>query len=163
MVAGETSREQVLEWLASVADPEIPVLSITDLGIVRDVSVEDAVVVALAPTYSGCPATEVIENSVVAALQDRGVTDVRIERVLTPPWTTDWISDEGREKLRKYGIAPPEKGASKHELLHGSRTIACPRCDSTNTEVVSEFGSTACKASWRCKDCLEPFEYFKCI
>jgi ring-1,2-phenylacetyl-CoA epoxidase subunit PaaD len=159
----EYNREQVLEWLSEVSDPEIPVLSITDLGIVRDVDVGDAVVVSLSPTYSGCPATEVIENSVVAALQNRGVTEVRIERVLTPPWTTDWISDEGRDKLRVYGIAPPEKGASKRELLHGSRKIACPRCDSQNTALVSEFGSTACKASYRCADCLEPFEYFKCI
>ena len=163
MVAPAPSRAQVLEWLAAVQDPEIPVLSITDLGIVRDVSVGDDVVVSLSPTYSGCPATEVIEQSVVAALQERGVTDVRIERVLTPPWTTDWISDEGREKLRAYGIAPPEKSASKHELLQGSRRVSCPRCGSESTALVSEFGSTACKASYRCSDCLEPFEYFKCI
>ena len=117
--------------------------------------------VQLTPTYSGCPATEVIEQSVIDALADKGIDDVRIERVLSPPWTTDWISDEGREKLRDYGIAPPEKGASKRALLRGA--IACPRCDSTNTAVVSEFGSTACKASYRCNECLEPFEYFKCI
>ena len=163
MVATAVSREQVLDWLSEVADPEIPVVSITDLGIVRDVIVGDGVTVALTPTYSGCPATEVIEQSVVEALQKYGIEDVSIERVLAPPWTTDWISAEGRQKLREYGIAPPAESASKRALLHGTRKIACPRCDSTETEVVSEFGSTACKASYRCRACLEPFEYFKCI
>lgn len=157
------SREQVLEWLAAVADPEIPVLTIADLGILRDVTIGDDVMVQLTPTYSGCPATEVIEKSVVDALRDKGIENVRIERVLSPAWTTDWISEAGREKLREYGIAPPEKGASKRELLHGAASIACPRCASVNTAVVSEFGSTACKASYKCNDCMEPFEYFKCI
>jgi ring-1,2-phenylacetyl-CoA epoxidase subunit PaaD len=152
-----------MDWLGNVADPEIPVVSIVDLGIVRDVIVADNVTVELSPTYSGCPATEVIENSVVEALNKYGIENVEIRRVLSPPWTTDWISDEGRDKLRRYGIAPPEKGASKRALLHGEREIACPRCDSVNTAVVSEFGSTACKASYKCNDCLEPFEYFKCI
>ena len=150
-------------WLSDVADPEIPVLSIMDLGIVRGVTLNDQVTVALTPTYSGCPATEVIEQSVIDALHEHGVEDVLIDRVLSPPWTTDWISDEGRNKLRDYGIAPPEQGSSKRELLFGSRAIVCPRCNSTNTQVVSEFGSTACKASYKCVDCLEPFEYFKCI
>ena len=163
MVTTAVSREQVLDWLSEVADPEIPVLSITDLGIVRDVTVDDSVTVALAPTYSGCPATEVIEQSVIEALQRYGIQDVVIERVLSPAWTTDWISPEGRDKLRVYGIAPPEEGGSKRALLSGTRKIACPRCDSLDTEVVSEFGSTACKASYRCRACLEPFEYFKCI
>ena len=157
------SREQVLEWLAEVADPEIPVLTIADLGILRDVVVDDQLTVKLTPTYSGCPATEVIEQSVIDALRDRGIENVRIERVLSPPWTTDWISNEGREKLREYGIAPPVAGASKRELLHGALPVACPRCGSVDTAVVSEFGSTACKASYRCNECLEPFEYFKCI
>ena len=152
----ETSYEpdQILAWLSEVEDPEIPVLTITDLGIVRGVDCDDGVTVSLTPTYSGCPATEAIEASVVAALEDRGVADVRIKRVLSPPWTTDWISPEGRDKLRVYGIAPPERRA---------RQIACPRCESDNTEIVSEFGSTACKASYKCLDCLEPFEYFKCL
>ena len=160
---GVVSREQVMDWLADVPDPEIPVLSVLDLGIVRDVQVGERIVVALAPTYSGCPATEAIEASVIAALQDQGIADVAVERVLSPPWTTDWISDAGREKLRKYGIAPPEKGASKRELLRGEHIVPCPRCESQQTELVSEFGSTACKASYRCVDCLEPFEYFKCL
>lgn len=147
-------REEILEWLSHVPDPEIPVLTITDLGIVRDVDCGEAVTVSLTPTYSGCPATEAIEASVVATLEDRGVSDVRIKRVLSPAWTTDWISDAGRKKLRVYGIAPPERR---------DRPVACPRCDSSNTETISEFGSTACKASYRCIDCLEPFEYFKCL
>ena len=163
MVANGISREQVLGWLSGVPDPEIPVLTIADLGIVRGVTVNEEVIVELTPTYSGCPATEMIEQSVIDTLHRHGVEGVSIKRVLTPPWTTDWISDEGRDKLRKYGIAPPEQGASKRELLHSNRSIACPRCDSLNTSVVSEFGSTACKASYKCSDCLEPFEYFKCI
>ncbi|MDH3611705.1 MAG: phenylacetate-CoA oxygenase subunit PaaJ [Gammaproteobacteria bacterium] len=162
MVAIGISREQVLDWLSVVPDPEIPVLTIADLGIVRGVTIDEQVIVELTPTYSGCPATEVIEQSVIDTLHKHGV-DVSIKRVLSPPWTTDWISKEGRDKLKEYGIAPPEQGASKRELLQGNRNIACPRCDSVNTAVVSEFGSTACKASYKCIDCLEPFEYFKCI
>ena len=153
----------MLEWLSKVPDPEVPALSITDLGIVRDVVVNGEVMVALTPTYTGCPATEVIEQSVIDALHEQGVKDVVINRVLSPPWTTDWISDEGREKLREYGIAPPQAGASKRAMLQGDRAIACPRCSSVNTSLVSEFGSTACKASYKCTACLEPFEYFKCI
>lgn len=147
-------REQVMGWLSEVADPEIPVLTITDLGIVRDVDCSDGVTVSLTPTYSGCPATEAIEASVIAALEERGVENVNIRRVLSPPWTTDWISEAGRNKLRLYGIAPPERR---------DRPVACPRCESSNTEVVSQFGSTACKAAHKCLDCLEPFEYFKCL
>ena len=163
MVVAAVDREAVLGWLSRVPDPEIPVLTITDLGIVRDVEVDDGVTVALTPTYSGCPATEAIEKSVVATLREHGVDAITIRRVLSPAWTTDWISAEGRRKLKAYGIAPPEEGASKHALLHGSRPIACPRCDSADTARVSEFGSTACKAAYRCNACLEPFEYFKCI
>lgn len=154
MVEAQYKPAQILEWLSQVPDPEIPVLTITDLGIVRDVDCSDGVTVSLTPTYSGCPATEAIEASVAATLQEHGVDDVRIKRVLSPPWTTDWISEAGRQKLTVYGIAPPERR---------DRPIACPRCDSANTERVSEFGSTACKASYRCIDCLEPFEYFKCL
>jgi len=163
LVVANVSRDQVLEWLSKVPDPEVPALSITDLGIVRDVVVNGDVVIALTPTYTGCPATEVIEQSVIAALHEQGVKDVVIDRVLSPPWTTDWISDAGREKLRAYGIAPPEPGASKRAMLQGDRAIACPRCSSMDTSLVSEFGSTACKASYKCTACLEPFEYFKCI
>ena len=154
MVDAQYTPAQILEWLSQVPDPEIPVLTITDLGIVRDVDCSAGVTVSLTPTYSGCPATEAIEASVAATLQEHGVDDVRIKRVLSPPWTTDWISEAGRKKLTVYGIAPPERR---------DRPIACPRCESSNTEQVSEFGSTACKASYRCIDCLEPFEYFKCL
>ncbi len=153
MVATALSKARIYEWLANVPDPEIPVLSILDLGIVRALSVTDKVTVTLTPTYSGCPATEAIESSVIAALEAHGVNDVVIRRVLTPAWTTQWISVVGREKMRRYGIAPPSR----------SPEIACPRCESLNTEQISEFGSTACKASWRCCECLEPFEYFKCL
>ena len=153
----------MLEWLSEVPDPEIPVLTIADLGILRDVTVDGDVVVALTPTYTGCPATEVIEQSVIDTLHWHGIENVSIDRVLSPPWTTDWISEDGRDKLREYGIAPPEQGASKRALLHGDRSVACPRCQSLETEIVSEFGSTACKAAYRCRACLEPFEYFKCI
>lgn len=155
--------EQVWQWLRRVPDPEIPVVSVVDLGIIRDVSiVEGSVEVAVAPTYSGCPATEVIEQQIIAELEKHGLEGVSVIRVLSPPWTTDWISESGREKLRKYGITPPA-GSSGRGLLKGEMPIACPRCSSTNTSRISEFGSTACKASYRCDDCLEPFEYFKCI
>jgi ring-1,2-phenylacetyl-CoA epoxidase subunit PaaD len=153
VVVDTYSREQVLEWLANVPDPEIPVLSILDLGIVRGVDVDEGVTVTLTPTYSGCPATEAIEASVMEALKGHGIGEIAIHRVLSPAWTTDWITEEGRKKLLDYGIAPPSP----------SLEIACPQCQSLNTELVSEFGSTACKASRRCCDCLEPFEYFKCL
>jgi len=158
------SVQQVWEWLEAVPDPEIPVLSVVDLGIVRRVTaLSDGVEVEVAPTYSGCPATEVIEKSIVDSLLDRGVGNVVLKRVLSPPWTTAWITDGGREKLRAYGIAPPADDVSKRAMLGSMKPIACPRCGATTTSLVSEFGSTPCKASYKCDDCLEPFEYFKCI
>ena len=135
--------------LKEVPDPEIPVVSVLDLGIVRSVE-EDKVVIT--PTYSGCPATQFIEQNIRTALDEAGYGGVVIETQLSPPWTTAWISDEGKEKLRAYGIAPPEL----------AKAATCPRCGSTNTEEVSRFGSTPCKAQWRCTDCLEPFDRFKC-
>lgn len=162
--SGVTDQPQIWAWLSDIPDPEIPVVSIVDLGIVRGVSeLDDGIEIQLAPTYSGCPATEVIEQSVLNTLRHKGLQNVRIKRVLSPPWSTDWISAAGREKLRQYGIAPPAGSASKSELLGALRGIACPRCESTSTQLVSEFGSTPCKASYKCGDCLEPFEYFKCI
>ena len=156
--------QQVWEWLIAIPDPEIPVLSIIDLGIVRRVTaLPDGVEVEVAPTYSGCPATEVIEKSIVDSLLDKGIGNVVLKRVLSPPWTTAWITEEGREKLRAYGIAPPADGASKRAMLGNMKLIACPRCSATTTTLVSEFGSTPCKASYKCDECLEPFEYFKCI
>ena len=165
--------EEVWSWLAEVPDPEIPVISLTDLGIIRDVAwEEDTLVVTVTPTYSGCPATSVINLDIERALRDRGIAKLRLERRLAPAWTTDWVTPEGREKLRAYGIAPPVDGTAADGRLVGriarlagqsNLTIACPRCGSTHTEKISQFGSTPCKASYRCRDCLEPFDYFKCI
>ena len=154
--------------LANVPDPEVPVISIRDLGIVRDVRLQgDAVEVVLTPTYSGCPATEVIAQSVEQALLDAGLGPVRVTHQLAPAWTTDWISEAGREKLRAYGIAPPSGKAAVSHALQPIRLLArqvpCPRCGSARTERLSAFGSTACKAMHRCLACLEPFEHFKPI
>lgn len=158
-----TEDERIWNWLDEVPDPEIPVVSVVDLGMVRKVYVVDsAVEIEVSPTYSGCPATEVIEQSILTKLQSEGIESVTITRVLSPPWTTDWISDSGRKKLSEYGIAPPAGAASKWHLLH-TTTVKCPRCTGLQTTLVSEFGSTACKASYKCDECLEPFEYFKCI
>ncbi|ETX29782.1 1,2-phenylacetyl-CoA epoxidase subunit PaaD [Roseivivax isoporae] len=159
-------------WLAEVPDPEIPVISVVDLGIVREVRHEgDTLVVAVTPTYSGCPAVDVIDLEIDAHLRRRGVAKLRLERRLSPPWTTDWLSAEGREKLRAYGIAPPVDGTAGSRVqaraarLSGQPavTVACPRCGSRATEKVSQHGSTPCKAAYRCTACLEPFDYFKCI
>lgn len=149
---------------AQVLDPEVPCVTIADLGILRKVTIENNIAVAkLTPTYSGCPAVLAIEMAVETALLNAGYK-TRIERVISPAWTTDWITDEGREKLRTYGIAPPIKGSSSGKLsLFAETTITCPRCSSKETQKISEFGSTACKAQYQCKSCLEPFDYFKCI
>ena len=157
------SEQQIWTWLADVPDPEIPIVSVIDLGMIRNVNVSAAgVEVEVSPTYSGCPATEVIKDSIVSKLHDEGLRGVSIKRVLSPPWTTDWISESGKNKLREYGIAPPVGSASRRELL-GKGAVHCPQCGSGQTTVISEFGSTACKASYKCDECLEPFEYFKCI
>lgn len=167
------SLDQVRQWLSDVPDPEIPVISLTDLGIIRDVAWDDdTLVVTVTPTYSGCPATSVINLDIENALRARGIEKITLKRQLSPAWTTDWISAEGREKLRAYGIAPPIDGTAADgrlmaridKLASGSNlAVACPRCGSSHAEMVSRFGSTPCKASWRCLDCLEPFDYFKCI
>lgn len=165
---------QVWQWLAEIPDPEIPVISLVDLGIVRDVAWDgDTLVVTVTPTYSGCPATTVINLDIETALRARGIEKLRLDRRLSPPWTTDWLTPEGREKLRAYGIAPPIDGTAADGRIVGriaalagggpNLTVACPRCGSPHTERLSQAGSTPCKASWRCKDCLEPFDYFKCI
>jgi ring-1,2-phenylacetyl-CoA epoxidase subunit PaaD len=154
---------QVLE---QVEDPEIPAVSIVDLGLIRSITprADGTLDVGLSPTYVGCPATEVIRRSVESALRDGGVGAFEVRNVLEPAWTSDWISAEGRRKLLEYGIVPPERSASSmREVLRGSTPLACPRCASTDTECISEFGSTPCKALHRCRACLEPFEYFKCI
>lgn len=152
---------QVLE---QVMDPEVPVVSVVDLGIIREVAwVDGHLMVAVTPTYSGCPATELIESEISKALERAGFRAPHLERRLAPAWTTDWISEQGRERLRVYGIAPPAGSSSKRSLLGEKDEICCPHCGSHDTEVVSQFGSTACKALYRCRSCLEPFDYFKCI
>ncbi len=165
--------EQLWTWVAEVSDPEIPVLSITDLGIVRAIGWHDDLCeVTITPTYSGCPAMQVIEDGIKATLRRHGV-EAAVRTVLSPAWTTDWITDSGRDKLRSYGIAPPSgkalggmrQGAQSVNisalLAQGDEVVACPQCASTRTRLVSQFGSTACKALYRCADCLEPFDYFK--
>ena len=148
---------------AAVPDPELPCVTVAELGILREVVMEGDVAVArVSPTYSGCPAVQFIEEAIADALRDAGYK-ARIERVISPPWTTDWISDAGREKLRAFGIAPPQKASNSKRALFGETVVTCPRCGATDTEKLSEFGSTPCKAHYRCKTCLEPFDYFKCI
>jgi ring-1,2-phenylacetyl-CoA epoxidase subunit PaaD len=152
------------EAVEQVCDPEIPVLSIADLGVLRslDVATDGTVEVTITPTYSGCPAMDVIGFEVKAALLKAGIDKARVRQVLSPAWTTDWMSEAGKAKLRAYGIAPPAARTSRRALF-GEECIACPHCGSQQTEKVSEFGSTACKALWRCTTCREPFDYFKCI
>jgi ring-1,2-phenylacetyl-CoA epoxidase subunit PaaD len=147
---------------AQVVDPEIPVLTIADLGVLRDVAVSDGEVeIAITPTYSGCPAMNMIKLEIELALERAGIRHSKVRTVLSPAWTTDWMSDDGRRKLQEYGIAPPQ-GASSRRALFGKLKVSCPQCGSEDTEVLSEFGSTSCKALWRCKSCREPFDYFKC-
>jgi ring-1,2-phenylacetyl-CoA epoxidase subunit PaaD len=151
--------EEIRRWLGDVPDPEIPSVSVVDLGIVRAVEWRgDELVVTVTPTYSGCPATAVIALDIENALRARGLDRVRVESRLAPPWTTDWISAEGRRKLATAGIAPPAEGACPGA---GAAPVACPHCGSAKTERVSQFGSTPCKAQYRCTDCLEPFDHFK--
>ena len=160
------SAEQLWEWLSEVCDPEIPVLSIVDLGIVREAFwSQDTAHITITPTYSGCPATSVIRLDIETHLAQRGVKSIDVKTQLAPAWTTDWLSQAGREKLKAYGIAPPVEGTSCAGMIGhtgaASVEVECPQCASMNTERVSQFGSTPCKASYRCKDCLEPFDYFK--
>ncbi len=161
----EISVEKIWEILEQVTDPEIPVLTVQDLGIIRDVKIDDAgqVVVIITPTYSGCPAMNTIEINIKAALQENGIDQVEVKTILDPPWTTDWLTESGKKKLKAYGIAPPQgKSHDKSELFAEERNVPCPRCGSTHTKMLSQFGSTACKALYQCLDCLEPFDYFKC-
>ena len=149
------STEQVWHWLNEIPDPEIPAISLTDLGIIRDVAWhDDTLTVTVTPTYSGCPATSLINMEIETALRAHGIDKLTLKRQLSPAWTTDWMTEEGRAKLEAYGIAPPQPAGGPK---------SCPRCQSDNLERLSQFGSTPCKAQWRCRDCLEPFDYFKCI
>lgn len=147
---------------AEVVDPEIPVLTIADLGVLREVRVVDGhVEIVITPTYSGCPAMNMITLEIELALERAGIAGATVRTVLSPAWTTDWMSDAGRAKLCDYGIAPPTAGGGRRALF-GVEQVACPQCGSLATEVLSEFGSTSCKALWRCTACREPFDYFKC-
>lgn len=159
-----TTTNSIWKILESVLDPEVPVLSILDLGIVRAVKLEkeDQPEIIITPTYTGCPAMNVIEVNIKSVLQENGFQNVKVTTVLSPPWTTDWLTEAGKQKLKAYGIAPPVEESTDKIALFQEKQVPCPLCDSLNTKMVSQFGSTACKSHYQCKDCLEPFDYFKC-
>jgi ring-1,2-phenylacetyl-CoA epoxidase subunit PaaD len=164
MVTKTWNEEAIWALLEEVKDPEVPVLSVVDLGIVRKVEKHgDSWEITITPTYSGCPAMRTIENEIEAICQQNGIALLPVKTVLSPAWTTDWISEKGRTNLREYGIAPPENEVDKSALFAEPIIIPCPKCSSRNTKMVSEFGSTACKAHYQCNDCFEPFDYFKCL
>jgi ring-1,2-phenylacetyl-CoA epoxidase subunit PaaD len=157
------SKEKILELLKEVKDPEVPVLDIVELGVVRDVEFEDGNVrIVITPTYSGCPAMRAIEDEITATLLKNGIKNSSTRTIFSPPWTTDWMSDKTKNKLKEYGIAPPGKTTAELVDLNTTTTI-CPFCNSENTELKSEFGSTACKSLHYCKECDQPFEHFKCL
>lgn len=159
------TENQIWQWLEDVSDPEIPVLTVVDLGVVREVDLSgDHPVVKITPTYSGCPAMNEIEQNILQKLKEEGVDKVEVKTILSPPWTTDWMTEKGKQKLQEYGIAPPEGSSADKSVLFGKpKQVQCPHCGSRNTEMVSQFGSTACKSLYKCLDCKEPFDYFKCI
>jgi ring-1,2-phenylacetyl-CoA epoxidase subunit PaaD len=158
------SREQIYNWLEEVSDPEIPVLSVVDLGVVRDAQIINGEwLITITPTYSGCPAMKTMEEDILSKLKDNGIDSAKVELVLAPAWSTDWLSENGRIKLREYGIAPPEHEIDKSVLFAEPTVVPCPKCSSRNTRMVSQFGSTACKALYQCNDCQEPYDYFKCL
>ncbi len=155
---------QIRNYLNEVSDPEIPVLSVLDLGVIQQIYLDsDQWVIELTPTYSGCPAMQQIESDILLKLNEKGINNARIKHILSPAWTTDWISKEGRKKLLLYGIAPPVDEVDKKTLFADGPRVSCPKCTSENTRMVSLFGSTACKAHYQCRECLEPFDYFKCL
>lgn len=160
-VTQDVEIDQIWKWLSEIPDPEIPVISLTELGVIRSVSYEDdLLIVRLSPTYSGCPATNVIKRDVEAKLTSVGLASFRVEQQLSPPWSSAWITPEGQAKLKDYGIAPPNFNDRSDKA---GVPLSCPRCESQLLEKISQFGSTPCKALWRCKVCREPFDYFKCI
>jgi ring-1,2-phenylacetyl-CoA epoxidase subunit PaaD len=160
------SKEKILSILETVTDPEVPVLSIIDLGIVRNIETEASgkIKITVTPTYTGCPALDVINMNMRMALIDHGFTNVEIRNTLSPAWTTDWMSEAGKQKLKAYGIAPPniKQQVCTQEAFQKEEAVQCPHCNSYNTQLVSRFGSTPCKALYKCGDCKEPFDYFKC-
>lgn len=158
------TRQHILDLLENVKDPEVPVISVRELGVLRDVEVSgEKVLVTITPTYTGCPAMDTMREDIVKELHHAGIMDVEVKQVLSPAWTTDWISEAGKAKLKAYGIAPPEKTADIRALKGEAPVVECPQCGSKDTVMVSAFGSTACKALWKCKACLEPFDQFKCL
>lgn len=162
--AATWTKGDVLALLDRVKDPEIPAISVRELGVLREVEVlEEKVVVTITPTYTGCPAMDVMKQDIEAELRAAGIENVEVRQVLSPAWTTDWISDEGKAKLKAYGIAPPERTADIRALKGAAPVVECPQCGSRNTVMLSTFGSTACKSLWKCGDCLEPFDQFKCL
>jgi ring-1,2-phenylacetyl-CoA epoxidase subunit PaaD len=162
ITAPDDLRQRAWAAAATVVDPEIPVLTIEDLGVLREVNVVDGrVEVAITPTYSGCPAMNMIALQIELALESEGIEKPVVRTVLSPAWTTDWMSEDGRRKLKDYGIAPPQPAGTRRALF-GVEPVACPQCGSSDTQVLSDFGSTSCKALWRCNSCREPFDYFKC-
>lgn len=165
-IATNYTKEQVWEFLSEIPDPEIPVITITELGVVRKVELDgENAIITITPTYTGCPAMKMFEDDIVSNLKAKGFKTVTIKMVFSPAWTTNWMSDFAKEKLRKYGIAPPIDGTEDKGVLFSSdkKIVPCPRCNSKTTELKSQFGSTACKALYQCKNCLEPFDHFKCI
>ena len=158
------TENEIWDYMEEVYDPEVPVLTIVDLGIVRSITYQgECCKITITPTYSGCPAMKRIEEDVIQKLDEKGIGNVEVDLVLSPEWTTDWLSDSGRKKLKKYGIAPPENEVDKSVLFSEPTIVPCPKCDSKDTKLVSQFGSTACKAHYQCNHCLEPFDYFKCL
>lgn len=159
------SEKKIWNILNTIPDPEIPVISIVELGVVREIDTDSGIKITITPTYSGCPATDRFIADINEYLSNHGYSNPEIIFQYSPAWTTDWLSENAKEKLRKYGIAPPVEGSHDKGFLFesGPKAVACPQCGSENTELVSQFGSTACKAMYKCKDCLEPFDYFKCI
>jgi ring-1,2-phenylacetyl-CoA epoxidase subunit PaaD len=157
-------KEQIYNWLEEVSDPEIPVLSVIDLGVVRDAQIIDGEwLITITPTYSGCPAMKTMEEDILSKLKDKGIDSAKVELVLAPAWSTDWLSENGRIKLSEYGIAPPEHEVDKSVLFAEPTVVPCPKCHSRNTRMVSQFGSAACKALYQCNECQEPYDYFKCL
>ena len=161
-----STKDKIWKLLEEIPDPEIPVLTIHDLGIVRKIDeINNEIIVTITPTYSGCPAMNQFEADIVTTLNKYGYDNVSIKTIYDPPWTTDWLSEEAKKKLQDYGIAPPEqKTTDKNALLVDDRkSVTCPQCKSTSSKMISQFGSTACKSLYQCNDCMEPFDYFKCI
>ena len=165
MVTSETGKKHLWKVLEKVMDPEIPVLTLIDLGVIRQVEFRDEIpVITITPTYTGCPAMKEMEEDIVSSLNEEGYPEIVVETVLSPAWTTDWLTVKGKKSLQDYGIAPPEQTTSdKGALLGHPKEVTCPQCRSRKTKMLSQFGSTPCKALYKCEDCKEPFDYFKCI